>query len=128
MTTTTTTKAPTKRENFTAIRAFLANNGADDALIAAIDHELELLAKRAEKPSKSEEQINADNALVEEILAVLADGKAKTVSDMQKLNGALSLNAGVSCSKITSLLTRVLIPNGSVKREVIKRKAYYSLA
>lgn len=126
-TTNSTPKAPTKRENFTAIRSFLADNGANDALIAAIDHELELLAKRAEKPSKTDEQVNADNALVAEILSTLANGKM-TVSDMQKQNSALSLNAGVSCSKITSLLTRVLVPAGTVKREEIKRKAYYSLA
>lgn len=124
---TTTTKAPTKRENYTAIKAFLEANSADKALVDAIDHELELLAKRAEKPAKSDEQVEADNALVAEILSTLANGKM-TVSDMQKCNGALSLTAGVSCSKITSLLTRVLVPAGTVKREEIKRKAYYSLA
>ncbi len=123
----TVTKTPTKKDNFTAIKAFLEANGANETLIGAIDHELELLAKRADKPSKTEEQVNADKALMDEILAVLADGAPKTVSDMQKFNTALSLNAGVSCSKITSLLTRTLIPNGKVKREVIKRKAYYSL-
>ena len=127
--TTSTPKAPTKRENYTAIRAFLVANNADASLVAAIDHELELLAKRAEKPAKSEEQVNADNALVEAIVATLGNGKAMTVSDMQKNCSALSLTtAGVSCSKITSLLTRVLVPAGTVKREVIKRHAYYSLA
>jgi len=96
--TTSTPKAPTKRENYTAIRAFLVANNADASLVAAIDHELELLAKRAEKPAKSEEQVNADNALVEAIVATLGNGKAMTVSDMQKNCSALSLTtAGVSC-------------------------------
>ena len=126
--TTSTVKAPTKRENFSAIKTFLTANGADKALVDAIDHEIELLIKRAEKPAKSDEQINADNAIAEAIVATLANGKQLTVSDMQKLNSALSLDAGISCSKITSILTRTLVPSGAVKREVIKRKAYYSLA
>lgn len=126
-TTTTTAKAPTKRENFMAIREILAAQGATD-LVSAIDHELELLDKRANKPRKSEEAISADNALVEEILATLSAGNPMTVSEMQKHNANLSVNNGVSCSKITSLLTNVILPSGQVKREVIKRKAYYSIA
>jgi len=121
----TTVKAPTKKENFTAIKAFLEANGANKVLIGAIDHELELLAKRAEKPSKNEEQVNADNALIAAILSTLSDGSKKTVSDMQKANAEL---LAVSCSKVTSLLTREIVPSGKVKREEIKRKAYYSLA
>ena len=123
MPTNTTPKAPTKKENFTAIKAFLESNGADKALVDAVNHELELLAKRAEKPSKTAEQVDADKALVDAITAVLADGSKKTVSDMQKASAEL---LAVSCSKITSLLTRVIVPSGAVKREEIKRKAYYS--
>lgn len=122
--TTTTTKI-TKREAFTKIWEILMAQ-SETELAAVVEHEVELLNKRASTPRKSEEAVAADNKLADEILATLSAG-ALTVSDMQKRNSALSVNEGVSCSKITSLLTNVLLPAGKVKREVIKRKAYYSL-
>ncbi len=59
-----------------------------------------------------------------EILAVLADGTARTVTEIMAavptLNGASNQKA--------SALVRQLVEEGSVKRELVKRKAYFSLA
>ena len=59
-----------------------------------------------------------------EILAVLADGTARTVTEIMSavptLNGASNQKA--------SALVRQLVEEGSVKRELVKRKAYFSLA
>lgn len=59
-----------------------------------------------------------------EILAVLADDTPRTVTEIMSavptLNGASNQKA--------SALVRQLVEEGSVKREMIKRKAYFSLA
>lgn len=59
-----------------------------------------------------------------EILGVLADGTARTVTEIMaavpSLNGASNQKA--------SALVRQLVEDGAVKRELVKRKAYFSLA
>ena len=59
-----------------------------------------------------------------EILAALADGTPRTVTEIMSavptLNGASNQKA--------SALVRQLVDDGAIKREVIKRKAYFSLA
>lgn len=73
------------------------------------------------KPTK-EQQRNAE--IKAEILAVLADNKARTVTDF--LHDVPSL---VGCSnQKASALIKQLLDNGDVVREEIKRKAYFSLA
>ena len=72
------------------------------------------------KPTK--EQL-ANGKIKAEILAVLADGKARTVTDF--LHDVPLLN-GCSNQK-ASALVKQLLDSGDVKREEIKRKAYFSL-
>lgn len=66
----------------------------------------------------------ANGNIKAEILAVLADGTARTVTEIMSavptLNGASNQKA--------SALVRQLVEEGSVKRELVKRKAYFSLA
>lgn len=66
----------------------------------------------------------ANNNTKTEILAVLADGTARTVTEIMSvvpmLNGASNQKA--------SALVRQLVEEGLVKREQVKRKAYFSLA
>ena len=66
----------------------------------------------------------ANGNIKAEILALLADGTARTVTEIMcavpTLNGASNQKA--------SALVRQLVEDGAVKREVIKRKAYFSLA
>lgn len=72
------------------------------------------------KPTK-EQQKNAE--IKAEILAVLADKKARTVTDF--LHDVPSL---VGCSnQKASALIKQLLDSGDVVREEIKRKAYFSL-
>lgn len=66
----------------------------------------------------------ANGNIKAEILAVLADGTARTVTEIMSavptLNGASNQKA--------SALVRQLVEDGAVKRELVKRKAYFSLA
>ena len=73
------------------------------------------------KPSATQ---TANENIKTEILAVLADGTSRTVTEI--MSAVLSLN-GASNQK-ASALVRQLVDEGSVKREVVKRKAYFSLA
>lgn len=111
----------TKREMFEAIKAQLT----DEAQIAFIDHELELLAKKnsykSDKPTKTQV---ANVALKERIASVLADfGKPVTASEVLK---ALN-DETLSGSKVTAMLTQMK-NDGVVIRTEDKRKAYFALA
>ena len=66
----------------------------------------------------------ANENIKAEILAVLADGTARTVTEIMSVVPSLN---GASNQK-ASALVRQLVEEGSVKREQIKRKAYFSLA
>ena len=66
----------------------------------------------------------ANENIKTEILAILADGTARTVTEIMS---AVPMLDGASNQK-ASALVRQLVEEGSVKREVVKRKAYFSLA
>lgn len=72
------------------------------------------------KPSKAQEA-NAD--IKNDILALLADGTARTVTEI--MQGVVSL-ASASNQKATALVGQ-LVSDGLVKRETVKRKAYFSI-
>jgi len=113
----------TKRENYTALRAIVADN-AD--LVAFIDHELELLdrknAKRSDKPTAKQV---ANEETKDVILQVLNDATdPMMISDIIADDPAL---AGMSTQKVSALLTQ-LIADGQVVRTVDKRKAYFAIA
>lgn len=94
------------------------------------DTRVTLLALKAsiEKKNASDRKPSATQTANEniktEILAVLADGTSRTVTEI--MSAVPSLN-GASNQK-ASALVRQLVEEGSVKREVVKRKAYFSLA
>ena len=66
----------------------------------------------------------ANENIKAEILAALADGTPRTVTEIMSavptLNGASNQKA--------SALVRQLVEDGTLKRELVKRKAYFSLA
>lgn len=112
----------TKREMFEQIKSHLTN----EAEIAFIDHELELLAKKnsykSTKPTKT--QI-ANEGLKAEIVEILSaePNRLFTASEVLK---ALD-NAELSGSKVTSMLTQ-LKNDGVIVRTEDKRKAYFQIA
>lgn len=113
-------KKVTKRERFEQIKA-LAEVQANADLVAFIDHELELLAKKNASEKKATPNQVANEGIKDSILAVLSD-EGKTVTDIQK-----SLDMELSNQKVSSLLGQ-LIDENKVVRTVDKRRAYFTLA
>lgn len=65
----------------------------------------------------------ANGNIKAEILALLADGTARTVTEIMSAVPTLH----EASNQKASALVRQLVEDGAVKREVIKRKAYFSL-
>jgi hypothetical protein len=109
----------TKRENYNAIRTILVAEGKTD-LVAFIDHELELLDKKNKAPKKATKTQVENEGLKDKILGVLASANAPMTAT------AIGEALGLSVNKTSALLTQLKEDN-SVTREVVKRKAYFSV-
>lgn len=118
----------TKAEMFATVISIVevSENPNKEELIERLKHEIELLSKKSTSKA-SVEKAKADKALIEKIKETLADGKARTVSEIQAANPELSVAVGISNSKVTSLLTK-LVATGEVIKAKDKKKSLYSLA
>lgn len=110
----------TKRENYAELRT-LALAGARSDLVAFIDHEVELLDRKNKAPKKATKTQVENEALKDRILEVLGSASAPMTAT------AIGEALGLSVNKVSALLTQLKEDN-SVTREVVKRKAYFSLA
>ena len=113
-------KKTTKKENFTTIRDLLAQMGHEE-LVAVMDHEIDLLnnKKNGEKKLSEEQKINIE--IKDQIIAYMEDGKAYTVTDLQK---ALNIKSNQKTSALVTQLKDV----GKIERFEEKGKAYFKLA
>ena len=122
----TTTKKMTKREYFTIIRAAYPTDAANaEDVLAFIDHEIELLAKKntsEKKPTKTQIENEGNKQIVLDTLAAFTDGK--TISEIQAANEIL---AEMSNQKVSALV-RQMVQDGSLVRIEDKRKAYFKVA
>jgi hypothetical protein len=111
----------TKRENYTALRAIVADNAE---LVAFIDHELELLAKKSasKKPSKKNEENEVLKNKIVEVLGTFENGA--TVSEILATGGDFT---GMSNQKISALV-RQLVLDGTVVKTIDKKKSIFSVA
>lgn len=94
----------------------------NDAMVAFIDHELELLAKKSanKKPTKTQEE---NEVIKTEILGVLTN-EGMTVTEIQGKSDTLG---GLSNQRVSALL-RQLVDAEKVVKVVDKKKSYFSLA
>ena len=118
-----TNKKMTKRDYFNALLN-IADVKANAEMVAFIEHELELLAKKNSSEKKPTAVQVANNGIKEVILEVLADTNGMTISEMQKANDEL----GELSNQRISALVRQLVEDGKVERFEEKRKAYFKLA
>ena len=125
------TKKITKKDNFTAIAAFLAENGKSD-WAAVINHEIELLDKKAAKAKETAATKKATNdELADAVVAALTDEFA-TIGD---ITAAVEFDGEISNAKVQARLNK-LVDNGVAVKEQIsvgdtgsKRKLmHYKLA
>ena len=111
----------TKAEMFKMIKE-VEGVKENEAMVAFIDHELELLAKKAgsKKPTKTQEENEVFKA---EILDVLTNEGA-TVTEIQ---GKSEVLGSLSNQRVSALL-RQLVNSNAVVKTVDKKRAYFSLA
>lgn len=110
----------TKRDLFLEVREVVAGN---EELVAFVDHELELLNKKASTKSTkvNEEQV----ALMEKIVNALNEiGRSVTISELQKENAEM---AEYSNQKLSAMLKK-LVDNKQVTKMVDKKKSYFMVA
>lgn len=110
----------TKKEMFTMIKAQVKDNAE---MVAFIDHEIELLDKKAsnKKITKTQE---ANVGIKSTILAVLEGGKSMTVTEMQGASAEL----GELSNQKVSALVRQLVEAGEVVKTIDKKVSRFSLA
>lgn len=110
----------TKRDLFLEVREAVAGN---EELVAFVDHELELLNKKASTKSTkvNDEQV----ALMEKIVNALNEiGRSVTISELQKENAEM---AEYSNQKLSAMLKK-LVDNKQVTKIVDKKKSYFTTA
>lgn len=109
----------TKKEMFTMIKAQVKDNAE---MVAFIDHEIELLEKKAsnKKATKTQE---ANVGIKSTILAVLEGGKSMTITAMQGANAELK---ALSNQKVSALV-RQLMAEGLVEKSTEKKTSVFSL-
>lgn len=110
----------TKRDLFLEVREVVAGN---EELVAFVDHELELLDKKASTKSTkvNDEQI----ALMDKIVNALNEiGRSVTISELQKENAEM---AEYSNQKLSAMLKK-LVDNKQVTKIVDKKKSYFTTA
>ena len=110
----------TKKEMFTMIKAQVKDNAE---MVAFIDHEIELLDKKAssKKATKTQE---ANVGIKSTILTVLEGAKPMTVTEMQGASAEL----GELSNQKVSALVRQLVEAGEVVKTIDKKVSRFSLA
>ena len=114
------TNKKTKKDLFLEVREVVAGN---EELVAFVDHELELLDKKASTKSTkvNDEQI----ALMDKIINALNEiGRSVTISELQKENAEM---AEYSNQKLSAMLKK-LVDNKQVTKIIDKKKSYFTTA
>lgn len=114
----------TKKDYFNVLKGIVKGNERETELIAFIDHEIELLAKKHSKSGETARQKEnvGVKATIINTLAIL--GKPVTVTELQKECDELD---ALSNQRVSALLKQ-LIESGEVVKTIDKKKSLFSLA
>jgi hypothetical protein len=115
------TNKMTKRDYFNVLKG-IDEVAANDELVAFIDHEIELLDKKAGKGSKPTATQIANEALKNDILAVLSTDSGMSVSDILATGGAFE---GLSNQKVSAVLRLMEKNDGTVRKEKDKKRTIF---
>ena len=118
-----TNKKITKRDRFNALLSIPAVQ-ADPDMVAFIEHELELLAKKNSADKKPTAQQTANEAIKSAILDGMEANRLYTITDLQKSIPEL---ADLSNQKVSALVRQLKDADLVIKTED-KRKSYFSKA
>lgn len=115
----------TKKDNFNSLRALAVAAKADE-LVAFIDHELELLAKKAENRASKPTVRQAENAEIKTAIAkALVLGKWYRCAEIKALVPELANGEG---TQRVARLCNDLVDEGVLVKTVEKRVVYFALA
>lgn len=115
----------TKMDNFTAIVAVLKNAERPD-LVAVMEHEMELLAKKNANKSNTPTASQKENAeITEKLPSLLEAGKWYRLSEIKALVPEL---ASASGTQRIAVICRKMEAEGLLTKMVEKRVIYYALA
>ena len=114
-------KKITKKEMFGMLLE-IGEVAENEMLVDFINHEIELLNKKANKSSSKRTDANASlkAGLLDELVEI---GKAVTISEFMKLS-TIAMEKELSNQKISSLFSQM--KDITIHRTVIKGKAYFS--
>ena len=115
----------TKKENFSTIVTVLKGIGRDD-LAAVMEHEIELLDKKAESRSSKPTVRQAENAEIKDaIVKAMVLGKWYRCAEIKALVPSLAEGEG---TQRTARLCNDLEKEGILVKTVEKRVVYFALA
>lgn len=121
----TNSKKMTKRDYFTILRASYPETASNyDEVIAFIDHELELLAKKNSAEKKPTAVQVANEGIKSAILEGMEPNRLYTITELIK---EIPECADMTNQRVSALV-RQLKDDGKVERVEEKRKAYFRLA
>ena len=117
----------TKKDNFNAILAILATaeTANKDALIEFVNHEIELLDKKANSSKSKPSKTQAENDGIKTAI-IEAFEKAETALTITEFQTKFSDFAEYSNQKMSALFKQ-LVDAGILEKTVIKKKSYFSL-
>ena len=118
-----TNKKITKRDRFNALLS-MAEVKANPDMVAFIEHELELLAKKNSADKKPTAQQVANDGIKSAILESMEENHLYTITELQK---SIDECAELSNQRVSALV-RQMVAEGTVIRTEDKRKAYFSKA
>ena len=113
------TKKLTKKELFNRVLATLT----DAELIAFIEHEIELLDRKAGSGKMTAAQV-ANEKLKGDIIEFMEDGVTRSIADIM---AGVDTLAGATNQKVSALMKQ-LVDAGAVIRTEEKRKAFFTKA
>lgn len=115
------TNKMTKRDYFNTLKGIEAV-ASNDALVAFIDHEIELLDKKAGKSGKMTATQEANEVLKGDLLEVLSTDTGMSVSDILATGGKF---AGLSNQKVSAVLRLMEKNDGTVRKEKDKKRTIF---
>lgn len=115
----------TKRDNFKTIIAVLTEAG-EDALVAVMEHEIELLDKKSANRSTKPTVRQAENAEIKsQIVATLESGKRYRCAEIKAMIPALAEGEG---TQRTARLCNDLVEEKLLVKSIDKKVVYFALA
>ena len=115
-----TNKKITKRDRFNALLN-MAEVKANPDMVAFIEHELELLAKKNSADKKPTAQQTANEGIKQAILDGMENGRLYTITELQK---SIPACAELSNQRVSALVRQMV--GVTIDRTEDKRKAYFS--